>query len=128
MVTHGRGVFSDDVDPLEVGRDWSDKVVRMITRATEARERHNASHFLDVSYYDVIRDPLAQVARIYAFAGLPFDASAQAAIEAMRANSPQHRYGKHVYKLESFGLEAESLNARFATYRERFQIPREDQR
>lgn len=128
MVTHGRGVFSDDVDPLEVGRDWTDKVVRMITRATEARERHDASHFLDVSYYDVIKDPMAQLERVYAFIGMPLDATARAAIEAMRKSSPQHRYGKHVYHLESFGLEAEALNARFADYRERFKIPREDKR
>ena len=128
MVTHGRGVFSDQVDPLEVGRDWTNKVVRMITRATEARERHDASHFLDVSYYDLMRDPLVQMERIYAFAGQPFDASTRAGIEASHESSPQHRYGKHVYKLESFGLEAEALNARFATYRERFQIPREDRR
>lgn len=128
MITHGRGVFSDSVDPLEVGRDWSDKVVRMITRAMDARDRHDPSHFLDVSYYDVMSDPMAQIARIYAFAGLDFDAATRAAMEAARKSSPQHRYGKHRYRLESFGLEAESLNARFAPYRERFAIPREDRR
>lgn len=128
MVTHGRGVFSDEVDPLEVGRDWTDKVVRMITRATEARERHDASHFIDVSYYDLMKDPLVQMERIYAFAGQPFDEATRAGIKASHDSSPQHRYGKHVYKLENFGLEAESLNTRFASYRERFQIPREDRR
>lgn len=128
MVTHGRGVFSDQVDPLEVGRDWTDKVVRMITRATEARERHDASHFIDVSYYDLMKDPLKQMERIYVFAEQPFDETTRANIRASHESSPQHRYGKHVYKLESFGLEAEALNARFASYRERYQIPREDRR
>ena len=71
---------------------------------------------------------MAQLERVYAFIGMPLDATARAAIEAMRKSSPQHRYGKHVYHLESFGLEAEALNARFADYRERFKIPREDKR
>ena len=128
MITHGRGVFSDSVDPLEVGRDWSDKVVRMITRAMDARDRHDPSHFLDVSYYDVMRDPLAEVARIYAFAGLELNDATRDAMRAARENSPQHRYGKHRYALQSFGLDAESLDARFAAYRERFAIPREGQR
>jgi hypothetical protein len=128
MITHGRGVFSDSVDPLEVGRDWSDKVVRMITRAMDARDRHPASHFLDVSYYDVMRDPMAEVARIYAFAGLELDDATRAAMEDTRKRSPQHRYGKHRYKLESFGLTTDALNARFAPYRERFAIPHEERR
>ena len=33
MVAHERGVFSDDVDPHEVGREGGRKVVRLIGRA-----------------------------------------------------------------------------------------------
>ena len=70
MVAHGRGLFSDHVDPREVGRHWLRKVRRMIDRSLAVRDGGAASAFVDVSYYDLVADPLGEVRRIYAHAGL----------------------------------------------------------
>ena len=121
MIAHGRGVFSDEVDPHEVGREWGDKVVRLITRAMETRERRPEA-FIDVRYEDLLSDPIAEVKRIYAHAGQPFDSAAELAIRTTRAKNAQHRYGKHIYRLSSFGLDADELNERFRPYRDRFGI------
>lgn len=125
MIAHGRGVFSDEVDPVEVGRDWGDKVLRMITRAMDARDVLPAEQFLDVSYYDLMRDPMSEVARIYAFAGRELTPGTRDQMLASRQVNRQNKHGRHVYSLEAFGLERGSFDARMARYRERFSIPHE---
>jgi hypothetical protein len=97
----------------------------MITRAMDSRDRHDPSHFLDVSYYDLIRDPMPQMERIYAFAERPLTDEIRGCMQATRTKNKQHKYGKHRYALKSFGLDAQELDARFGAYRERFEIPRE---
>jgi hypothetical protein len=128
MVCHARGVFSDAVDPIEVGRHWGRKQARMVGRAMEARDAAGSEHFLDVAYGDLVADPLKQVHRIYDFLGLRLAPETEARMQAWLAQHPQHRLGRHRYRLEDFGLDAARLEERFAAYRERFAIPREGER
>lgn len=46
-------------------------------------------------------------------------------MRAFVAQNPQHKHGRHRYRLEAFGLQAEDLRSRFAEYRARFDIPEE---
>ena len=50
MVAHGRGVFSDRVDPHEVGAHWYAKQRRMVDRCLEVRSGNNEQCFIDVGY------------------------------------------------------------------------------
>lgn len=128
MVSHARGVFSDDVDPHEVARHWLRKVRLLIERAIEARERFGEEHFIDVSYYDLLADPIAELARIYEFAGIPFPDRARQAAQQARARNVQHKYGRHHYRLEDFGLSPEIIECELGFYRERHHIPHEQSR
>lgn len=125
MVAHGRGVFSDQVSAEQVGAHWSRKVGRMLDCALAVREEAGDEGFVDVSYYDLIQDPIAQVQRAYDALGVPFSDTTRAAMLATRRNNPQHKYGKHHYGLEDFGLRAEGVEPLFARYRSRFGIRRE---
>ncbi len=125
MVAHGRGVFSDHVDAREVGRHWLRKVRRMIDRSLSARAEGAEASCVDVSYYDLLKDPLEEVSRIYAHAGLSLDAPAEAAMRAVLARDVQHRYGRHVYRTRDFGLSPARIEETFADYRARFGIRRE---
>jgi len=125
MVFHGRGVFSDTVDPGAVARHWTRKVDRLMQRSIAVRSEAPASHFSDVSYYDLLRDPIAEVRRIYERAQIPFDERAAAATQRTSERNVQHRYGKHVYRLEDFGLTPASIESRYGYYRERYAIPHE---
>jgi hypothetical protein len=114
-----RVLASDRVDPVEVGREWSGKMQRAIGRCLDVRESRE-ERFLDLRYEDVVADPLAQAARIYAFAGLSFDEGVAAgmrrwAVENAREKRPVHRYTQ-----ERFGLDEPGLRRDFARYRERF--------
>lgn len=125
MVAHGRGIFSDEVDPREVGRHWTRKVRRMIDRSIEVRDSGAQSSFVDVQYADLMRDPLREVARIYERAGVELSAQAESAMRAVQARDTQHRYGKHVYRPADFGLSPAIIEETFADYCERFEIARE---
>jgi len=125
MIAHGRGVFSDRVDPREIGAHWARKTQRMVARSMAARERAGAASFLDVSYYDLMEDPLTEVERIYRFIGRPFTAGVREAIAVARGENPQHKHGRHAYRLEDFGLTSAGIEPGFAAYRGRFGIRHE---
>jgi hypothetical protein len=120
MIAHGRAVFSDAVDPAEIGRDWSRKVRRMLDRAMDARARLGDARFLDVRYEDLVADPAGTVREVLRWAEVPSGAEADAALgRALHAN-PQHKHGRHQYRLEDYGLDRPSLEALFADYRAQF--------
>ncbi len=125
MLSHARGIFSDRVDPREVGRQWTHKQVRMVERAMAVRDRVGSESFADVSYYDLIADPIKQVRRIYDFLELDLSPEIERRMQAWISGNPQHRLGRHGYRLEDFGLDRADLEGRFAVYRERFDVPRE---
>jgi hypothetical protein len=129
MVAHGRGVFSNEVDPHEVGAHWSRKNVRQVDRAMAARDaraaRGEGGAFLDVSYYDLMADPMTQVQRIYDFIRRPLDEEVRGLILESRRANPQNKHGEHRYRLEDFGLDRDRVEAGFAAYRERHAIRRE---
>ncbi|MCA9607964.1 MAG: sulfotransferase [Myxococcales bacterium] len=120
MVAHGRGVFSDDVDPREVGRDWGRKVARMVDRALETRDAGHEDAFIDVFYADLVKDPMAEVRRIYDALGEPLDDEAERRMRRTLASHPQHQHGVHRYAPEDFGLTEGGLAERFGPYRARF--------
>jgi len=123
MVAHGRGMFSDQVDPAEIGRHWCAKTHRVVQRAMAVRFDSPAAQFVDVSYDDLMADPIAEVRRICEHAGLPFDERAsQAAAQYLEAN-PKNRFGRHDYRLADFGLTDQMVDETLAAYREAYAIP-----
>ena len=122
MLAHGYGVFSDRVDAPGVARYWLEKNADMVNRALAVRDQHPDA-FIDVSYYELLEDPMASIERIYAEAGLPLTEAARDAMQATRRRNRQNKHGKHHYTLEQFGLDAEQVNQQYARYREHFQIP-----
>ena len=125
MMTHGRRVFSDEVDPTEVGAQLSEKLVRGVGRAMEARDRLDPAAFIDVAYDDLVADPMKQVRRIYDFIGCELTPGTERAMEDWRASNRQGRHGVHRYELSDFGLRRDEIDARFAAYRERFEVRRD---
>lgn len=125
MVAHGRAIFSDQVDPREIGRQWLRKVRRMVDHSLAVRDGGRADSFVDVSYYDLLEDPLGEVRRIYAKAGLELAPAAEAAMRGVLDRDKQHRYGRHVYRCRDFGLSPALVEEALGGYRARFGIRHE---
>jgi hypothetical protein len=120
MIAHGRGLFSDRIDPHEIGRDWGRKVERMVSRAMDARQAAGERYFVDVRYEDLTREPIQTLRRLYGELGLPFDKETETGAQDLLRVHGQHRHGVHKYALADFGLSGGELDERFARYRERF--------
>lgn len=120
MVAHGRGVFSDRVDPRSVGAHWSKKIYRMVERGMAARESAGERHFVDVRYEDLVRDPLGEAQRIYAAADLAFDRETQDGMKDLLRKQKKDRFGHHVYRAEDFGLTSNGIDDALAKYRAKY--------
>jgi hypothetical protein len=125
MITHGRRVFSDDVDPHEVGEMLGRKAVRAVTDSMEVRDRRGAGQFLDVAYADMVSDPMKQIRRIYDFIDCALTPETEQVMRGWLGGNPQNKHGVHRYQLEDFGLDREPLSAQLVPYRERYEIPEE---
>lgn len=125
MVAHGRGIFSDHVDPVEVGAHWMRKIRRMMERSISVRRGADRNVFVDVSFYDLVADPLGELRRIYGAAGIDFTREAADAARIVSERSGENRYGRHIYSAASFGLDEETIDGYSAAYRREYRIPDE---
>ena len=122
MVAHGRGILSDHVDTREIARHWVRKMRRMLERSMEVRNSGNSDAFVDVSYYDLVSNPIDEIRTIYRHAGIEFTGRAENASAALAARDIKDRHGKHVYSLSGFGLNAEEIDRYFAFYTRAFRV------
>ncbi len=123
MMAHSRGIFSDQVDPAEVANHWLAKALRAIERSDTVRKRSHSDTFCDVRYVDLVDDPLGVVRRVYQWLGRPLTPEILERIAAWRGANPQHKYGRHRYRLEDFGLKHDRVRAQFADYCDQYEIP-----
>lgn len=115
-------IYSDDVTPYEVGREWQRKSVLQVERMLAARSLVPAERRIDVGYDAMDRDWRGTMERIYAF----LDLDMGPAVPAMERYLDRARGLKrqpHTYSLEQFGLSEDEVRGRFAPYVARFDIP-----
>lgn len=103
-----------------VALELIDHQQKLFEKGMRARDAIGEDRFYDVSYHDVMADPVATVERIYERFGLALSAAAVGNIRDWVARNPQTKHGVHKHSPEDFGLEANAINRQFAGYRERF--------
>lgn len=124
LVRAVRSPHTDHLDLAEVGRAALFRAWLATERAASARRRLDPDCILDVSYPQLVNDPLGVLGDVYARLD-PGSAGALppvvlAGARRWLAEHPQHRHGRHVYDLAEFGLRPGEVSERFATYMERF--------
>jgi Sulfotransferase family len=119
------GTFSD-IDHTEyIVSHWPDTLSALLDRAMDARDRIGEDPFFDVAYADVVKDPVAVVGTIYERFGIEWNPEKEAYLRRFHETHPQHQYGTHTYSLAEVGVDRATLDARFARYSERYDVPRE---
>jgi Sulfotransferase family len=108
------GQYSDDVDPIAIGRYWRDRFVATLREFTAVRARR-PDRFVDVRFADVVADPVLEATRVMEALGLPPDSDA---LTAYLARNRAERHGTHTYTPEDFGLSEQGLRRDFAFYEE----------
>jgi len=117
LFEESRKMTTDYEHPHEIGQMtcgyWSNAVGRFL----ESRSRLESTHrFIDISYEEILADPLEAIEKIYSVASLSLTEQARAAMQAWQAENPQHKHGRHNYTLERFGLSENEVREKFASY------------
>jgi hypothetical protein len=122
-------VFTDHLDPAEIGLEVTQRWSSGLERAMQARQDGRLDErFLDVRYQDLVRDPMAAVRRIYERFGMTLTREAEGRMEHFLATHPKDQHGSHRYSLGTFGLDARDLAPRFKSYCEYFGLESEVER
>lgn len=125
-----RAALFNVIDPEDIGPVTAEKMNLGLRRGLEARlteERRPDSRalFHDVHYPDLIDDPMAVVRKIYERFDLELSESTLQRFTQYATNNMQHRYGKHPYSIERFGLNIPGIQTQFDWYYDHFRVPRQ---
>lgn len=115
-----RRAYSDAVSPAVVGRQALERAATAITRALAVRRAAGDSTFVDVSYRELVGDPVKAVRAVYRGLGRPLEPGAEERMREWTRANPQHAHGAHRYALARFDLAGEEVDAAFGPYLERF--------
>lgn len=120
-----RSTYSDDVDPLEVGRCQSAQTELWLRRAAayRATAASAAATFVDLDYRELVADPTAVATRVYRAAGMPPPADFDRLLADYHARNPRDAHGSHRYAAADFGLDADQVRERFAFLDAAFPLP-----
>jgi hypothetical protein len=120
-------MYSDHVEPTEVGREWLERMAWATRRALAARDGlpDAGERFTDLGYRDTVSDPLAQVERIQAAIGVELIPKARSAMERWLAAEARQKRPAHRYSAERFGLTDAAIREVFADYMKRYIDPAE---
>jgi LPS sulfotransferase NodH len=117
LVTILRRVFSDAVDPIQVGADamvyWSEALKTFM----RVRDQLPANRVCDLHYAEVRRDPIAATRRVYEHFGWSLGHQAEQQVRVVLNEQNSRSNGEHRYDAKYFGLNGTDA---FAEYCERF--------
>jgi len=120
-----RGALNEGEDPAAFGPPTQRLWERAIQGTMAVRERSDPRQFYDLQFRDFVSDPLASIAAIYDYFGLELSRGAEAAMRDWQASAPRDKHGTHHYRLEDWGLRAESVRECFGHYVKAFDVPLE---
>lgn len=72
--------------------------------------------FYHLYYDDLVRDPLGQMKKVYAWLGDEWTDAAASRMQAWLAANPQGKFGKHTYSLADYGMRKKDLEPYFSDY------------
>ncbi len=119
-----RGAFTDCLDRKKLGAEISHHWQRGARVAMEfcRSEAGSGGRLVNVMYTDLMREPMAEVRRIYRHFDMKLTAATETAMRRFLAQNPPNKNGKHNYSLEKFALDREAETRRFDSYTNFFGI------
>ena len=118
-----RGLTGHPVSDAErklLGRLAIDHQCASFLKGMRTRDALGENRFIDVSYHDVMADPVRTVERIYDRFGLKVSDEHASNIRHWLASNPPTKHGAHKHSPEEFGMEADAINHQFRDYVDRF--------
>jgi hypothetical protein len=119
MVAHSRMIFSNHVQRKTVAEHWMRKCGFLVDKAMEFRLKGNNDYkFTDICYPDFIKNPMANLHRVYQSQGLKFDQTLEQRFIQTDRENPKGKYGSHKYSIEDFGFQRKDLDYYTSAYQQ----------
>jgi hypothetical protein len=115
-------ILTERPDPIALGAHSREVWSAALGRLIDFRDRGNEKRFYDLSFDDVQRDPIGEVAKLYDELGDELTDEARRRMQDWWAASSRNRFGPAHHAPDSFGLDPASVAAQFAFYNERFGV------
>lgn len=122
-----RSLAMEEVDPHEIGLDWTTRLAAGLDHAMRVRDEAKLpeSQVLDVPFREFMADEIAMVRKIYEHFGIEYTAEAEKRMRTFLAANAADKHGRHSYDLSLGGLDVATERKRYAAYQSRFEIPSE---
>jgi len=117
-----RAAFGASPDRAAVGQEMLERWSGAVDRAREHRDALStgAHVWQDLSYRDLIADPIPAMERLYDGFGRSLSGEAADGMRSFLAASPKGKFGVHRYSLDDFTLAEDEVRERFGMYYQRF--------
>ncbi|MCA9512355.1 MAG: sulfotransferase [Myxococcota bacterium] len=122
MISYTTRMSAAKPDPVFLGHYWADRIETMLRACANDRHLLPPERSMDVLFHEYMGAELETVEAVYALAGLDFGPSSRAAIDDYQRAHPRGRFGRVVYDLADFALDAGELRERFRFYTDRFPV------
>jgi len=119
-----RTMSSDEVDRVEIARDWTARLQRVVAHGIEVRgaREYPDALFYDMHFPEFVADQFAVVRKIYEAFGLPLSDEAAARMRAFIDANPKGKHGEHRYTPEEYGVDPSAVRYAFREYIEQYQL------
>jgi Sulfotransferase family len=125
LVVGWRAISEERFDREALAREQMEVWAAGMEHAIEVRRSHDPARFFDLSFAEVVADPIGAVKRIYARFEVPLMEESERRLRAWRDDNPRGKYGEHRYAAADFGLTTAMIHDRYAAYIDHFGIVRE---
>jgi hypothetical protein len=120
MITYSARMHRAPVPVARIANSWIDRLEQMLNALVRDRDTIGPDRSIDIRFDDFMADEMGVAEKGYALAGEPFTEEARTATADYLAGHQRGRLGNVETSYEMFGLQEDSLRARFAPYVERF--------
>jgi hypothetical protein len=117
-----REPFCDPIDNHALGQFWMDYNDEGLKLGRASRDQATSDQIIDVGYADLVANPLAEIQRILDGVELERDDAWLNALPTGRQNAQKKNRNRHQYTLSQFGLDADTINRRFADYIKTYEL------
>ena len=119
-----RSMGADQIDRVEVARDWTARLHKVVSRTLELRASRSFpdAMFCDIHFSDFVSDQFAVVEKIYETFDIPMSQEAANKMRTFIEDNPKGKHGTHAYTPEEYGVDPAAVRHTFADYIERFQL------
>jgi hypothetical protein len=127
MLAYGDRMRRTAIEPDELASYWVDRIAQLLDACTRDRDLLPDDRTIDVRFDEFMADDIAMVERVFARNDHPMTDGVRRALETHLADHQRGQYGRLVYDLRGdFGLEPQTVRARFTDYMQRFGVAVEE--